>query len=136
MLVSFDVKSLFTSIPVSEAIEICERRLQVDKTLPKRTSMDVDTIMLLVRLCLNNTSFLYGGQPYQQLDHVAMERLSKIFCLRLVSWEQSIRKCFDSTIPEVQSFVGAAFSFCFPATVVLSFQMVVWCRPVGDSHLR
>ena len=72
MLVSFDVKSLFTSIPVSEAIEICERRLRVDKALPKRTSMDVDTIMLLVLLCLNNTSFLYGGQPYQQPDGVAM----------------------------------------------------------------
>ena len=28
--------------------------------------------MLLVRFCLNNTSFLYGGQPYQQLDGVAM----------------------------------------------------------------
>ena len=72
MLVSFDVKSLFTSIPVSEAIEICERRLRMNKTLPKRTSMDVDTIMLLVQFCLNNTSFLYGTQPYQQLDSLAM----------------------------------------------------------------
>ena len=54
----FDVKGLFTSIPVSKAIEICERRLRVDKTLPKRTSMDVDTIMLLVRFFLNNTSFI------------------------------------------------------------------------------
>ena len=63
MLESFDVKSLFTNIPVSEAIEICERRLRMDKTLPKRTSMDVDTNMLLDQFCLNNTSFLYGGQP-------------------------------------------------------------------------
>ena len=44
----------------------------MDKTLPKRTSMDVDTNMLLDQFCLNNTSFLYGGQPYQQLDGVAM----------------------------------------------------------------
>ena len=72
MLVSFDVKSLFTSIPVSEAIEICERRLQMDKTLSKRTSMDVNTIISPIRFCLTNTSFLYGGKPYQQLDGVAM----------------------------------------------------------------
>ena len=72
MLVSFDVKGLFTSIPVSEAIEICERRLQMDKTLSKRTSMDVNTIISLIRFCLTNTSFLYGGKPYQQLDGVAM----------------------------------------------------------------
>ena len=26
----------------------------------------------LVRFCLNNTSFLYGSQPYQQLDVLAM----------------------------------------------------------------
>ena len=76
MLVSFDVNSLFPSklIPVSEAIEICERRLQMDKTLSKRvrTSMDVNTIISLIRFCLTNTSFLYGGKPYQQLDGVAM----------------------------------------------------------------
>ena len=29
-------------------------------------------VILLVRFCLNNTSLLYGGQPYQQLDGVAM----------------------------------------------------------------
>ena len=72
MLVSFDFKSLFTSIPVSEAIEICERRLQVDKTLYKRTSMDVSTIISMIHFCLTNTSFLYGGKPYEQLDGVAM----------------------------------------------------------------
>ena len=72
MLVRFDVKSLFTSIPVSEGIEICERRFQMDKTLSKRTSVDVNTIISMICSCLTNTSFLYGGKPYQQLDCVAM----------------------------------------------------------------
>ena len=69
---SFDIKSLFTVIPVSVAIMICERRLRMEKLYPKRSSIDVDTIMLLVRFCLNNTSFLYGGKPYQKLHGVAM----------------------------------------------------------------
>ena len=30
MLVSYNVKSLFTSIPVTESIDICERRLRDD----------------------------------------------------------------------------------------------------------
>ena len=33
MLVSYDVKSLFTSIPVRESIDICERRLRDDDNL-------------------------------------------------------------------------------------------------------
>ena len=37
ILVSFDVKSFFTSIPVDEAIRICEERLKGDDTLEKRT---------------------------------------------------------------------------------------------------
>ena len=48
-LVSFDVKSLFTSIPVEEAIKICEQRLKEDDTLSDRTTMDVDTIICLLR---------------------------------------------------------------------------------------
>ena len=72
MLVSYDVKSLFTSIPVEESIGICERKLNEDETLGDRTSMDVATIIRLLRFCLTTTSFQYKGTHYQQLDGVAM----------------------------------------------------------------
>ena len=39
MLVSYDVKSLFTSIPVEESIQACEKRL-VDNTLSEHTQLD------------------------------------------------------------------------------------------------
>ena len=60
LLVSYDVKSLFTSIPVKESIEVCEERLRQDSTLADRTSMDVETIIGLLRFCLTSTSFQYG----------------------------------------------------------------------------
>ena len=72
MLVSYDVKSLFTSIPVEESIGIIERKLRDDETLNDRTTMDVSTIIRLLRFCLTNTSFQYNGIHYQQLDGVAM----------------------------------------------------------------
>ena len=72
VLVSYDVKSLFTNIPVEEAIIICERRLHADATLPKRTTMSVPIIISLLRFCLTSTSFRYNNQHYQQLDGVAM----------------------------------------------------------------
>ena len=48
------MKSLFTSIPVEESIGIIERKLQDDETLNDRTTMDVSTIIRLLRFCLTN----------------------------------------------------------------------------------
>ena len=70
MLVSYDVKSLFTSIPVEESLGICERKLREDNTLNERMSMDVTTIVRLLRFCLSTTAFQFKGTHYQQLDGV------------------------------------------------------------------
>ena len=53
MLVSYDVKSLFTSILVQESIQVCEKRLIVDKTLSERTQLDVTTIIQLLLSGIN-----------------------------------------------------------------------------------
>ena len=52
ILVSFDVKSLFTSIPVDEATSVCEERLKGDDAVEKRTKMKVGTIVKLLQLIL------------------------------------------------------------------------------------
>ena len=70
-LVSYDVKSLFTNVPVNESIAICERRLHEDESLWEQTELSVETIIQLLRFCLTS-SFLYNGQHYQQLDGGAM----------------------------------------------------------------
>ena len=72
MLVSYDVKSLFTSIPIEESIQVCEKRLFADNALSERTQLDVPTITQLLRFCLTSTAFRYRGQHYKQLDGVAM----------------------------------------------------------------
>ena len=73
LLVSYDVKSLFTSIPVGkESVEVCENRLRKDIKLADRTSLDVETKISLLRFCLTSTSFQYGGEHFIQVDGVAM----------------------------------------------------------------
>ena len=72
ILVSYDVKSLFTSIPVEESICICEQRLKADQSLSKRTELRVETIIQLLRFCLTSTAFQYENKHYQQLNGVAM----------------------------------------------------------------
>ena len=44
-LVPYDVVSLFTKTPIKEAYEVIRKRLEKDKTLKKRTNLNVDYFM-------------------------------------------------------------------------------------------
>ena len=46
IITSYDVKTLFTLVPVQPAIQIVKQRLQQDITLPQRTSMSIPQITL------------------------------------------------------------------------------------------
>ena len=57
ILVSFDVVSLFTNVPVDEACNIAKERLLVDNTLHLRTTLSPDNIFDLLKLCISTTCF-------------------------------------------------------------------------------
>jgi len=68
-LVSFDVKSLFTSIPLQLALQCTETAIpQTTVKLPLPT----EHIMDLLNLCLTSTYFQYNGKHYEQLHGTAM----------------------------------------------------------------
>ena len=68
-LVSFDVKSLFTSIPLQLALQCTETAiLQSTDPLPLPT----EDIMDLLNLCLTSTYFQYNGKHYKQLHGTAI----------------------------------------------------------------
>ncbi len=72
VLVSFDVISLFTKIPVDLAIRVARKRLRQDVTLSQRTSMPIEDIIDLLSFCLNTTYFVFDGIYYQQVFGTAM----------------------------------------------------------------
>ena len=72
VITSFDVKALFTSVPVKPAIQIVKQRLQQDNTLAQRTSMSIAQITSLLEFCLTNTYFLFQGKYYEQVQGAAM----------------------------------------------------------------
>lgn len=72
MLVSFDVQSLFTNVPVPETLAIIERRLENDESLTKRTNIPIPTIMELLSICVNTTYFQFKEKFYKQTDGMAM----------------------------------------------------------------
>jgi len=72
LMVSSDVKSLFTNVPVDEALLIIRNKLEHDETLKLRTFLSVESIMELLTLCLKTTYFSYEDHFYQQNDGAAM----------------------------------------------------------------
>lgn len=70
VMVSFDVKSLFTNVPVGEALDVIHEKLMADDTLVKRTALTPSQIIRLLQICLRTTYF--SVQYYQQKDGTAM----------------------------------------------------------------
>ena len=68
---SFDVKSLFTSIPLDEAIKICEEALFEDNAV-MCGGFDRPTFVKLMETATSSVKFSFNGVMYQQTDGVAM----------------------------------------------------------------
>lgn len=64
ILVSFNVESLFTNIPIKECLDVIRKKLN-DNELS-------DQYVGLLQNCLDGNFFLYQGKYYLQLDGVAM----------------------------------------------------------------
>ncbi len=83
-LVSFDVKSLFTRVPIAETIKIVDRRLvrlQLlhPELLKETTSLTVNGIIKLLSFLLHDCYFVWSGCLYRQCDGLPMGgRLSPV----------------------------------------------------------
>ena len=71
-IISYDVKALFTSVPIEPSIKIIKQHLENDKELHQRTSMSVQHITMLLEFCLRNTHFVFQGRFYEQTEGAAM----------------------------------------------------------------
>ena len=71
ILISFNVKSLFTNInvPINKSLHVISEMLEEDDTLDDRTILTSDRI---VEKCLRSTYFCYKGEFYEQREGAAM----------------------------------------------------------------
>ena len=72
VMVSYDVRALFTSVPIEPALEVIEKLLKEDPELQKRTTMSTKHIMDLLEFCLRSTYFTHRGKFYEQVEGAAM----------------------------------------------------------------
>ena len=88
VMVSFDVVSLFTAIPVDKACEYIRSKLNNDNTLRFRTSLSTDDIIFLLDFSLSNNYFVYNNCIYKQIHGCAMgcpvSPIVAILCMEVI----------------------------------------------------
>ena len=70
-LSSYDVTSLFTSVPVDPGLNIKDQ-LEKDEKLNDRTVLSVQNIIELLGFCLYNTYFSFQNKFYEQVEGAPM----------------------------------------------------------------
>ena len=83
-MVSFDVVSLFTKIPVDVAKTVALEQLKKDDTLDDRSDLTLTDIMTALNLCLNNTYLCFCGKFHHQIFGVAMGSSVSVIIVNLV----------------------------------------------------
>nr|CAH8826073.1 unnamed protein product [Trichobilharzia regenti] len=99
ILVSFDVNSLYTKIPIQMAMIALKEKLNEDNGLKDRTQLSVEEIIKGVDFCLT-TYFTFEGKIYQQNEGVAMgSPISPIIAdIFMDYWEENGLKPFRSSL--------------------------------------
>ena len=75
VIMSYDVKTLFTSVPIKPALKIIKKLLEEDETLHQRTSKTVNNITCLLEFCLSSTYFTFQDRFCEQVEGAAMGSL-------------------------------------------------------------
>ena len=71
-MMSYDVKALFTSVPIPKAVTIIKQLLEEDWELQQRTSLSIENILSLLEFCITSTYFSFQGKFFEQLEGAAM----------------------------------------------------------------
>ena len=106
---SFDVKSLFTSIPLQLALQCTETAIQQSTA---KLPLPTEDIMDLLNLCLTSTYFQYNGRHYKQLHGTAMGSPVSVVVAEIVMQhvEESALATCRQTIPLWLRYVDDTFT--------------------------
>ena len=108
-LVSFDVKSLFTSIPLQLALHCTQTAIQQSTV---KLPLPTEDIMNLLNICLTSTYFQYNGKHYKQLHGTAMGSPVSVVVAEIVMQhveERALATC-RQTIPLWLRYVDDTFT--------------------------
>ena len=109
-MVSFDVKSLFTSVPLDYTIDIIIKRIIEDHEIT--TIFTKSEMKKLLTLCTKNVHFSFNNEIYIQLDGVAMGSplgpvIANIFMVEL---ETTLVPKLEDHVQNWRRFVDGTFA--------------------------
>ena len=64
----FDIVFLFTIVPTDLAVNAAQKCPQEDDTLKERTALEMNEIVMLLKLCLDATFICFRGRYYHAAD--------------------------------------------------------------------
>ena len=108
-LVSFDVKSLFTSIPLQLALDCTPTAIENSTT---KLPLPTDDLMDLLNLCLTSTYFQYNGKHYKQLHGTDMGSPVSVVVAEIVmqNIEEQALAAYKRTLPLWLRYVDDTFT--------------------------
>ncbi len=101
IMISFDVVSLFTSIPLDTAKRITNELLTNDYSWQTRTNLDKDDILELLNLCLS-TEFSFQNSYYRQISGTPMG--SPLFSFLAEAVMQDLEKRSVTHNPDIKTW--------------------------------
>ena len=110
-MISFDVASLFTNVPLEDTINIILDRIYTRKEL--NIKIKRNQLKKLLYLCTKNVHFTFDGKMYLQIDGVAMGSplgpvLANIF---MVEFERTIVPSLQDSVKLWRRYVDDTFAF-------------------------
>ena len=89
-MISFDVRSLFTDVPLDETIQTILQKVYVEKKT--KTSIPKPILKELLLLCTKHLHFRFNYEIYIQIDRVAMgSRLGPLLAnIFMISLEEKL----------------------------------------------
>ena len=72
LMVSLDVVSLFTKVPIDETLAVVRDKLAAEPLLEERTCIPIDNLMKMLTFCVETTYFGMGSDKYQHEEWLAM----------------------------------------------------------------
>ena len=102
VLISFDIKALYTSVPVEDALKAVNNRLQCDQSLEDWCGYTRETILALLKLCLNCSYFKFRDNHYSMEDGLAMGSpvSPPVANLFMAEFEESALASFEKEKPK------------------------------------
>ena len=105
VMVSFDVVSLFTAIPIDKACVYIREKLDEDTKLHSRTKLNADEIISLLDFTLSNNYFMFNDSVYKQIHGCGMgSPVSPVVAnLYMEVIEEGSNRRFDNTAKSLET---------------------------------